>query len=97
MECGAKVEAEAPKAESKGKIQMPSKESQTKKPEPTVKKVSSEPEEEPEEEHPASIVDFSKIDPERDWECFGSIEPDHTECKKCPAREKCAVKAGVSL
>ena len=42
-------------------------------------------------------IDFSEINPEEQWECFGSIEPDHVECKECPYRGKCAVKSGVSI
>ena len=52
---------------------------------------------EPPDEKVESKFDFSKIDPEKEWECFGTIEPDHSECLDCPAREKCADKAGIEL
>jgi len=37
-----------------------------------------------------------EVDPS-EWDCFGSIEPDHKECKACVARKKCAAKAGIEL
>jgi len=52
---------------------------------------------EPPQAKASSDFDFSKVDFEKEWECFGTIEPDHPECKGCPAKEKCAEKAGVSL
>jgi hypothetical protein len=44
-----------------------------------------------------SKVDFSQIDPRESWECFGTIEPDHVECKSCQFRVQCAQEAGVEL
>ena len=41
--------------------------------------------------------DYSSIDPEKEWACLGTIDPEHTECKACPFRQKCAEKAGVEL
>jgi hypothetical protein len=31
------------------------------------------------------------------WQCFGTIEVDHPECKSCDHKEACAKKAGVEL
>ena len=44
----------------------------------------------------AAEFDYSKIDPEKEWMCFGTMEPEHTECQECPdqIREKCAKAAG---
>ena len=41
--------------------------------------------------------DFSKIDPEKVFLCFGTIQPEHQECVGCPVRQKCADKAGVTI
>jgi len=32
-----------------------------------------------------------------EWQCFGSIDPEHPECKSCSDMEECAKKAGVVL
>ena len=37
-----------------------------------------------------SAVKFSE------WECFGHIEPNHSECKECPFKIECAVKSEKS-
>ena len=37
------------------------------------------------------------VDPEKDFVCFGTIEPSNQECIDCMGREKCAQKAGVKL
>jgi hypothetical protein len=42
-------------------------------------------------------ADFSNVDREKDFMCFGTIEADNAECMECPFRERCADKAGVSL
>ena len=39
-----------------------------------------------------SEFDFSSIDPEKEWECFGTIVKDHPECKECPFAVKCEAK-----
>ena len=41
--------------------------------------------------------DFSKIDPEQVFLCFGTIEPEHQECKECPHKSSCAIKAGLKV
>ncbi len=46
---------------------------------------------------PEEKFDFSEVNPETDWECFGQIEPEHPECKDCPFKVKCAAKAGKKL
>jgi len=28
-----------------------------------------------------------------DFMCFGTIDPDHPECKECPLRDKCAAES----
>jgi hypothetical protein len=50
-----------------------------------------------EEEASDDNYDFSDVNPATDWECYGQIEPDHTECKKCAFREPCAKESGVKL
>lgn len=85
-------------AKSEKSVKIPEKKEE-KAPEKTVKKpekkeeVEEEEEAAPEEEN----FDFSEIDPEKEWECFGQIEPDHVECKSCAYRERCADKAGVEI
>jgi hypothetical protein len=32
-----------------------------------------------------------------EWPCFGSIDPEHPECKSCSDRDACAEKAGITL
>jgi len=44
----------------------------------------------------ATEFDFSTVKPES-FVCFGTIDPGHDECNKCPFKEQCAEKAGVSL
>lgn len=84
------------KAENKDKVKTP-----VRKSEPGSKKTVKTPvKEEPEEvdgAKPEEEFDFSSIDPENDWECFGQIEPDNFECKECAFRERCAEKAGVEI
>jgi hypothetical protein len=95
-ECGHKVESEP--AESK-KVKMPKKEEDQDEVKEdkakTVKMPSKEPEieEEAEEEE----FDFSEINPATDWECYGQIEPEHSECKTCPYQKPCAKESGVEL
>jgi hypothetical protein len=36
--------------------------------------------------------DFSSIDPEKEWECFGTFDGKHTECQECPFAKKCEEK-----
>jgi uncharacterized Zn finger protein (UPF0148 family) len=86
-ECGHKItEAKAPVEETE--------------PEPVEE---TEPETVEESEEPATETasdeefDYSQVNPATDWECYGSIEPDHSECKKCPYREPCAKESGVEL
>jgi hypothetical protein len=38
----------------------------------------------------------TKAKPE-DYMCFGTIQPEHSECKECPLRQQCANKAGVKI
>jgi hypothetical protein len=40
----------------------------------------------------SKAIDFSSIDPEKEWECFGTIVKDHPECKECPFAVKCEEK-----
>jgi hypothetical protein len=47
-------------------------------------------------EEPQPEFDFSNVNPE-DFVCFGTIEPGHEECERCPFKEQCAEKAGVQL
>ena len=56
-----------------------------------------EPVSEAKDEKVKTGFDFSKIDPEKAFLCFGTIDPQHQECIECPCREKCAVKAGVAI
>jgi len=34
---------------------------------------------------------------ESEWQCFGTIDPEHPECKSCESRVACAEKKGVAL
>jgi len=97
MGVGAKqpVKTEKKPVEADKKVKLPPKREEKPK-EKTVKLPDPEPEEEEVEEE-AESFDFNEIDPEKEWECFGQIEPDHTECKGCSFREKCAEKSGVEL
>jgi hypothetical protein len=36
--------------------------------------------------------DFSSIDPEKEWECFGTIDKNHSECQECPFAKRCEEK-----
>jgi len=47
-------------------------------------------------EEPHQEFDFSKVNPE-DFVCFGTIEPGHPECEKCPFKDSCAKKAGIKM
>lgn len=111
-ECGTRVgvsEKEAckevsstSKGEKKDKVKVPKvkpeeKSSKVKMPAKDEKKSVKVSEKEEEKEEEEEAFDFSTIDPETDWECFGMIEPEHTECKACPYKVKCAEKAGVEL
>jgi len=40
----------------------------------------------------SKAIDFSSIDPETEWECFGTIDKNHPECKECPFAVKCEEK-----
>lgn len=51
----------------------------------------------PEGDKNAKKFDVSTIDPEKDFMCFGTIEPASQECIDCPFKERCAAKAGVKL
>lgn len=42
-----------------------------------------------------AVFNASSIDPEKDFQCFGTIEPTHQECIDCQFKGKCAEKAGV--
>jgi hypothetical protein len=77
------------------KVKIPQKREEKPK-EKTVKTPEPHEEEEASPE-PEEEFDFSAIDPEKEWECFGQIEPDHAECRGCPYREQCAEKSGVEL
>lgn len=37
-------------------------------------------------------IDFSAINPETEWECFGTIDKNHPECKECPFAARCEEK-----
>ena len=52
---------------------------------------------EPHVEPQKAAFDASSIDPEKDYMCFGTIEPANQECIDCQFKGKCAEKAGVSL
>lgn len=77
-------------------VKMPVKKEDKPK-EKTVKVPVKEDESEGEVEEATENFDFSEIDPEKEWECFGQIEPEHLECKGCAYRIKCADKSGVKL
>jgi hypothetical protein len=36
----------------------------------------------------------NKAKPE-DYMCFGTIQPEHSECKECPLRKECAQETGA--
>lgn len=36
--------------------------------------------------------DFSAIDPEKEWECFGTFDGKHSECQECPFAKQCEEK-----
>jgi hypothetical protein len=38
------------------------------------------------------VIDFSSINPETEWECFGTFDKNHHECQKCPFAAKCEAK-----
>jgi len=59
-------------------------------------KPSEEPPVEPPNVNVDSDFDYSKAKPE-EFMCFGTIEPQHPECKECPFRAQCAEKAGVKI
>ncbi len=52
---------------------------------------------EPPKDQPEQEFDFSQIDPEKEWGCFGTIDIDNDECDDCPFRQQCADKAGIKL
>ena len=106
-ECGFKLGGKTTKTKDKPKadkspvkeksVKMPAKKDEKPK-EKTVKLPEKEEEEEGEDEEVVDEnFDFSEIDPEKEWECFGQIEPEHTECKSCAYRVKCAEKSGVEI
>lgn len=41
---------------------------------------------------PKVEFDFSSIDPEKEWECFGTYDGSNSECQECPFAKKCEVK-----
>ena len=41
---------------------------------------------------PKLEFDFSTINPETEWECFGTYEAGNSECKECPFAKQCEVK-----
>jgi hypothetical protein len=41
---------------------------------------------------PGKSIDFSSIDPEKEWECFGTIDKNHPECQECPFAKRCEDK-----
>lgn len=97
-ECGHSLKNEPKAEEAEKTVKMPVKKEEPKaekaeKVEKTVKMPSKEEEETEEESAPQEDFDFSEIDPSKDWECFGMIEPDHTECKECHYRAKCEEKS----
>jgi ribosomal protein L40E len=88
-ECGHKMGNEAVEVEAE-KAPEPVEEKEA-EPEPTPEPAKEEAKGDEED------FDYSDINPETDWQCFGQIEPDHVECKGCPYRKPCAVKSGVEL
>jgi hypothetical protein len=68
------------------KKEQPAKQSEPVKPEP------SKPAEPPPVEKSNKAIDFSAIDPEREWECFGTIDKNHPECQECPFAKRCEDK-----
>ena len=48
-----------------------------------------EEEEEAEGDEDLPLVDFSDIDPKKDWVCFGQRDQDHIDCQQCPFNEDC--------
>jgi len=40
-----------------------------------------------------AVIDPASIRPE-EFVCFGTIDPNHSECKACQFRTQCAAKAG---
>jgi hypothetical protein len=101
-ECGHKMITEAhPETPPKDKepvAEKPAKETVEDKVKKTVKVPSQKDEDDEGEDEPKEEdFDYSKINPAQDWECWGHIEPDHTECKKCKYNKECAKESGVSL
>ena len=46
-----------------------------------------------EEKSTSSPIDFSSIDPDTEWECFGIMYIEgHPECKECPFAKRCKEK-----
>jgi hypothetical protein len=66
-------------------VDQPPKKEEPKKEEP-------KPVEAPSASKTSKAIDFSSIDPEKEWECFGTIVKDHPECKECPFATKCEEK-----
>jgi len=85
---GAEVVDQPPKKEEPKK-EEPKKE-EPKKEEP--KKEEPKPAEAPSASKTSKAIDFSSIDPEKEWECFGTIDKNHPECKECPFATKCEEK-----
>jgi len=56
------------------------------------KKEEPKPAEAPSASKTSKAIDFSSIDPEKEWECFGTIDKNHPECKECPFATKCEEK-----
>jgi len=93
-----KAPVEEKPTEPEKTVKVPVKSKKKDEPKKTVKVPVKEKESEEEEEKEEEQFDFSQIDPEQDWECFGvMIEPKHRECRDCPYITKCAKKAGVEL
>ena len=46
------------------------------------------------EEKPKAKVefDYSSIDPEKEWACFGTFDGTSSECTECPFKGKCEAK-----
>ena len=76
------------------KLESESEPEESEEDEPEEAKVQ---EEESEAKSEEDEFDFSEVNPAEDWECYGQIEPDHSECKACAYRVSCAKESKVEL
>ena len=53
---------------------------------------SAKPAETPTSTKSSKAIDFSAINPETEWECYGTIDKDNPECQECPFAKGCEEK-----